>query len=679
MSIWASIQEKFNKLSVRIISGFVIVSVVVAITGGVGLLFIKSFDRTIGYVTETTTPTVTISGELKNAMFEANAIVGQALASDVIGDISTYEENFQAASTLFGESYRSLNSLIDDTELKQTLESAVAARQSFETEAEALFQYHRSALENAAEVRRNRTEFDRIAAFLIGELGNISYQAESVIQDTEMTSAAVNLQALVFEIQYLVRDYLNQERVILLTPLEEEITQVFEIFDWPMETLQELAEGDMLRSVEEVGSLLEQWQEQAMGDNALFDSYTRQLENEYEASLRAEAMSTEIEAVNTVLDQVEQASTALNNEAADNASALVAQAMVIIAVVVIGGFAIAVALGIWVTRSVVMPLGGEPKEMQNIAEQIAAGDLRLNAKGNETGVLSAMVVMAEKLRELLADISSASRTVTSSAQKTNEVAESASRNVHEQELSVERAVTAIDEVVHTVSGIADAASRALEATRNAETETQSAERVFQETSEAISAVADEVKRAGDVVQEVEANSKQIGTILEVIEGIADQTNLLALNAAIEAARAGEQGRGFAVVADEVRSLARKTQDSTLNIQKIIEGLQKGTQSAVSVMDSSRKRVEATLDKSVDARGALDTIREAVGELTGINDQVATASEELASVTSGIKGNIDEISARGQESAEGTAQMTSSSAELSKVAKRLEELAERFDV
>lgn len=679
MSIWASILNKFNKLSVRIISGFVVVAALVAITGGVGLFFINNFDRTINYVTETTTPTVTISGELKNAMFEANAIVGQALASDVIGDISTYEEDFQSASALFGQSYRRLDGLIDDQELKATLESAVAARQSFEGEAGALFEYHRSALENAAEVRRNRTEFDRIAAFLIGELGNISYQAEQVIQDVEMTSAAVNLQALVFEIQYLIRDYLSQERVILLTPLEEEITQVFEIFDWPMETLMERASGDILRSVEEVERLLAQWQQQALGDDALFYSYTRQLEAEYEASLRAEAMNTEIETVNAALDQVEQASSTLNDEAAAQASSSVAQALVIIAIVVVAGFAVAVALGIWVTRSVVKPLGGEPQEMQQIAEQIAAGDLRLNAKGSETGVLSAMVQMAEKLRELLADITSASRTVTSSAQQTNEVAESASDNVNEQEQAVARAVQAIDEVVNTVQGIADASSRALGATHNAETETQSAERVFQETSEAISGVADEVKRAADVVQEVEVNSNEIGTILEVIEGIADQTNLLALNAAIEAARAGEQGRGFAVVADEVRSLARKTQDSTLNIQRIIEGLQKGTRSAVSVMDSSRKRVETTLDKSVAARGALDGIREAVGELTGINDQVATASEELASVTDGIKGNIDEISSRGQDSAKGTSQMTTSSAELSKVAKRLEELAARFDV
>ncbi|CUS48376.1 MAG: chemotaxis signal relay system methyl-accepting signal transducer [Idiomarinaceae bacterium HL-53] len=679
MSIWASILNKFKKLSVRIIAGFVAVAILVAITGIVGLGFINNFERTLNYVTDTTTPTVTISGELKNAMFEANAIVGQALASDVIGDITTYEENFQSASQLFSQSYRRLDNLIDDRRLKTTLEEAVAARQSFESEASALFTFHRTALEQAAEVRRNQTEFDRIAAFLIGELGNISFHAEQVAEDVELTSAAVNLQALVMEIQYLTRDYLSQERVVLLTPLAEEIEQVFEIFDFPMETLVERADDDIRRSVEETQSLLEQWQNAAFGSDALFAAYTRQLEAQYEASVRAEAMATEIATVNAALDEVEAAATALNEGAASDAETAVSQAFWIISVVVIAGFVIAVALGIWVTRSVTKPLGGEPQEMQEIADQIAAGDLRLSTRGNETGVLSAMIVMAEKLRELLADITTASRTVTSSAQQTNEIAESASRNVQEQESSVECAVTAIEEVVNTVQGIADAAARALEATRNAETETQSAERVFQETSEAISGVADEVKRAADVVQQVEEKSNEIGTILQVIEGIAEQTNLLALNAAIEAARAGDQGRGFAVVADEVRSLAKKTQDSTLNIQKIIEGLQKGTQDAVSVMTSSRRRVEDTLDKSVAARGALDTIREAVGELTGINDQVATASEELASVTGEIKGNIDEISARGQESAQGTSRMTTSSAELSQVAKRLESLAARFDV
>lgn len=668
-----------KKLSTRIIAGFVAVAILVAVTGGVGFGFIKSIERTLRYVTETTTPTVTLAGQLTNTMFAANAIVGQTLATDSMEALTQYQQDFAAASEHFTQNYRQLNRLIESSQVRARLEESMQARTAFETEASSVFQYHTETIRQASEVRRLLTQFDRVAAFLVGELGNVSYHAEQVAQDVELTSAAVNLQSLVMEVQYLTRDYVNQTSIVTLRPLAEEVEQVFEIFEFPMETMLERAGTDIRDSVVEVQSLLEQWHEAAFADGALFDSYQLQVEAQLAAAASSAAMDEAIEHVNAALEEVEEAAITLNTNAAVAATESVTSALGIILLVVLFGFAVAVALGLWVTRSVTQPLGGEPEHMRDIAEQIASGNLTAKGSGTERGLLSAMMLMAEKLRELLADISVASRTVTESAQQTNRVAESTSENVIEQEASVQRAVTAIEEVVTTVQEIADAAARALSATRHAETETQSAERVFQETSAAISDVAEEVKRAAEVVKQVETQSNEIGSILEVIEAIADQTNLLALNAAIEAARAGDQGRGFAVVADEVRSLARQTQDSTLNIQRIIESLQKGTKNAVKAMAGSQTGVTVTLDKSIEARAALDTIREAVAELTGINDQVATASEELAAATVGIKGNMDEISDRAKESAAGNTQIIGSSRELNKVANHLQGLADRFDV
>ncbi|RUO24485.1 hypothetical protein CWE09_11565 [Aliidiomarina minuta] len=673
------LKKYLDKISTRIIAGFIGVALLVAVTGGVGLTFINDFERTLRHVSETTTPTVTTAAELKNSMFEANALVGRALTTVSINDLTLLAEDFEIASEVFAASYRRLQELVDDRSLEEVLLETEAARIAFEQEAETVFDYQRQTIANGVEVRRRLNDFDRIAAFLTGELGDVSFHAEQMLEDIELTTSAVNLQSLVMEIQYLTRDLLNQDSPATVIPLREEIEQVFEIFDYPLERLAASDDTVVSNSVEEVSNLLRDWQQAALGQGQLVDTYIQQLDIQSTVQSSMDSMADEIMTVTFALDEVESAAQSLNDEASQGAQDSVNQAFWIIAVVVVAGFVLAILMGLWVTRTVTLPLGGEPSQMRNIAEQIAAGDLRVDSQGGEVGVLSAMLSMADKLRDLLADITSASEKLNTAANNTNRVAEDANETIQQQEQAIEQTVTAITQVVETVQGIADYAASALETTGKVQTRTEEADKAFKQTAEAIQQVAEEVERAATVVQSVESKSNEIGTVLEVIENIAEQTNLLALNAAIEAARAGEQGRGFAVVADEVRSLARKTQDSTLNIQNIIENLQKETRGAVTVMNSSQKQVLATLDKSSQASSALNVIRESMQELTGINDQVATASEELASVTHEIKSNIDEISGMSSRSAEGSVEMTQASGELTRVADSLRSLAARFTV
>lgn len=667
------------RISTRIISGFVVVAVLVAVVGGLGLGFINDFEQTLNHVNQTTTPTVTTTAELKNAMFEANALVGRSLVIENSDELEELEADFNIASEVFAASYRRLDDLVEDAALQDPMEQAAAARETFEADALSVFALQHERITNGAEVRRRLTEFDRIASFLTGELGNVSYQAEQELGDVELTAAAVNLQSLVMEIQYLTRDLLNQERERLVTPLREEISQVFEIFAYPLETLQTTDDEDIRVSLDEVETLLEEWQGAALDEGELFDTQQRQLGIQAESSDAMTSMSDAVATVTITLDEVESAAQSLNDAAAADAQSVVNQAFWIIAAVVLVAFVLAILLGLWVSHAVTRPLGGEPSQMQNIAKQIADGDLRVTKSGDETGVLQAMTVMADKLRDLLADINNASQSLTNSAGNTSAIAESANDTIQQQELAIEQAVTSIGQVVATVQGIADSAAQAFETTQRVQDRTEVADSAFTATAEAIQQVADEVERAAGVVTSVESKSKEIGTVLEVIENIAEQTNLLALNAAIEAARAGEQGRGFAVVADEVRSLAKKTQDSTLNIQTIITGLQQETRGAVDVMQSSQKQVVSTLDKSAQASKSLQVIRSAMDEMTEINDQVATASEELSTVTQEIQGNIDDVKGMSARSSEGSGKMTESSAELSRVADSLRSLAARFTV
>ncbi|MFC6673905.1 methyl-accepting chemotaxis protein [Marinobacterium aestuariivivens] len=190
-------------------------------------------------------------------------------------------------------------------------------------------------------------------------------------------------------------------------------------------------------------------------------------------------------------------------------------------------------------------------------------------------------------------------------------------------------------------------------------------------------LADDVDRAADAMREVEQDSGSIGLVLDVIRNIADQTNLLALNAAIEAARAGEHGRGFAVVADEVRSLASRTQQSTEEIRQTIEKLQNGTQSAVLVMEQGQTRARGSVEQAGQAGEALAAIAAAIASISDMNTQIATASEQQSAVTEEINRNIHQISSLSTQSAEGARQGSEATSELARLAAELQREVGRF--
>jgi methyl-accepting chemotaxis protein len=197
--------------------------------------------------------------------------------------------------------------------------------------------------------------------------------------------------------------------------------------------------------------------------------------------------------------------------------------------------------------------------------------------------------------------------------------------------------------------------------------------------ETIVGLAAEIESASEVIRNLEKDSNQIGSILDVIKGIAEQTNLLALNAAIEAARAGEQGRGFAVVADEVRTLASRTQESTEEIQSMIEKLQSGAKVAVSVMSDSRKYADDSVSHAKSAGEALEMITQSISTITEMNTQIATAAEEQSAVSEEINGNIVNINHAAEEAAEGANSTSTESERLAEMAKELQLLVHQFKI
>jgi len=313
--------------------------------------------------------------------------------------------------------------------------------------------------------------------------------------------------------------------------------------------------------------------------------------------------------------------------------------------------------------------------------EIAEGELSHEVtvtSNDEIGKLqSAMKATVTQLRDMMTEINIVTEQLNSSANRMSSIADTTNNGVLRQQSETDQVATAINEMTATVQEVARNATEAASAATTADTDSIAGKQVVDETIHSIDNLASGIDRAATVINKLEEESNNIGTVLDVIKNIAEQTNLLALNAAIEAARAGEQGRGFAVVADEVRTLASRTQSSTQEIEKMIEQLQVQASDAVAVMNESQTRASESVGQARNAGTSLDAISSAVSTINDMNMQIATATEEQSAVTEEINNNIVNISQIAESSTEGAKQITDATNELNQLAFNLQALVSRF--
>ncbi|MDI1333392.1 methyl-accepting chemotaxis protein [Pseudomonas sp.] len=331
------------------------------------------------------------------------------------------------------------------------------------------------------------------------------------------------------------------------------------------------------------------------------------------------------------------------------------------------------------TNSITKPIANALSAAEEIAEGNLTRPIHVDGDDEAGRLLLAMSKMQEKLRDTLQRISGSATQLASAAEELNSVTDESARGLTQQNNEIEQAATAVNEMTSAVEEVARNAVSTSEASKNATTSAGDGRDLVQETVSAIEHMSADVQSTATLIGDLANESRDIGKVLDVIRGLADQTNLLALNAAIEAARAGEAGRGFAVVADEVRALAHRTQQSTSEIERMIGSIQSGTEHAVNSMRNSTERAESTLNIARGAGLSLDTINSAIVEINERNLVIASAAEEQAQVAREVDRNLVNIRDLSVQSATGANQTSAASNELSRLALDLNNMVGRFSL
>ncbi len=332
----------------------------------------------------------------------------------------------------------------------------------------------------------------------------------------------------------------------------------------------------------------------------------------------------------------------------------------------------------WLALTLLRPLTALAATMKEVAADKNVV-LRSNLPANDElgDIAAAFNAMMDTFQRALEQVTASATQLAVAAEQLAAVTESTHRGVEQQTQQTEQVATAMNEMTATVQEVAGNAELAAQSTSEANRLTRSGQQVVVNTIDSISALAGKIEGAANVIQKVEAGSVDIGSVLDVIGGIAEQTNLLALNAAIEAARAGEQGRGFAVVADEVRLLASRTQQSTQEIQVMIESLQSGTREAVTAMEYSRSKAQHCVDEAGQAGQSLSAINSAVSVINDMTTQIASAVTEQEAVAEEVNQNILQISRVAADSSQGARQIDAAAADLAQLSKALTSMVAQF--
>ncbi|MFB2681864.1 methyl-accepting chemotaxis protein [Shewanella mangrovisoli] len=669
-------------VATRVIGGFSVVTLLLVLLGFTSYLTNISLKDSSAMMQELSLPALKATNHLTETLSEQQRQVLIAYHAAKSSNIPDIRKVFNDHGTQFKNEISNLTQLVrGQANLSALISQLDGSFSTFERDSLAMLTEREAALSKQEQLIGLKKKLENAADDASSVLLDIIDLENSQNPDAQSIAASASaidtsMGNIITTIADLVTNEEMSKHELISKELDYILSETKNKLEYVNRHAQDIVDADTLKSVNEdtkkVLALLE-------GPDSMVLLKATQLNHAKNAMNQLATIEKDVKVIDRNMEDVSNNIESVAANMSQETIAKIDAASIRTIIVVL----IAIVAAVIISFAVVAPLKRSLYQVNNALNVLASGNLthKLDDSGHDEFAELAKNCnrLVDSLRGLIVGILDRSNQLAAAAEQTSAITAQTTSGIQEQKSQVDQVATATTELSSSAQQVSMSADDALAQIKQADQEAKHMRTIAEENKRTILALADEVAKAGQVINKVQSDSASIGSILDVIRGIAEQTNLLALNAAIEAARAGEQGRGFAVVADEVRSLASRTQVSTREIQQMIEVLQQGAQQAVAAMDMGRAQANACVDKTEQANLALETISQSVHKAYDAGTHIAHAAQEQNVVSQQVSEKLEHIAAISEETAIGADQTAQSSHQVAKLAEELQASVGEFRV